>query len=304
MPHVAALYRYPIKGFDPQTCTELTVQADGRIAGDRVLAFRHADATTSEDDGGLEHWPKGGGLCVRDYPALTRLHLEYRAPGAGAQEGTSDSGAANDPGTGGAPAHGAEAASAPVAPTAGPGTVRLSAGGELLVEAGLDAAGRQQLAEAVTTYLLDTPDGARLRRAGHLPLTLVGDGRTARFQDRARGYVTVHSRSSLEALEGAVGMGLDEVRFRSNIAVEGWPRWSEEQLIGAQIHVGEVPFAVGGPIIRCAATHANPATGLRDARVMTTLTRTLGKAEPAFGLLLTAAGPGRIRVGDELRLST
>src|SRR5699024_4938320 len=81
----------------------------------------------------------------------------------------------------------------------------------------------------------------------------------------------------------------DEVRFRSNIAVEGWPRWSEEQLIGAQIHVGEVPFAVGGPIIRCAATHANPATGLRDARVMTTLTRTLRKAAPALRPLLTAA---------------
>src|SRR5699024_10478944 len=280
MPHVAALYRYPIKGFDPQTCTELTVQADGRIAGDRVLAFRHADATKPENDGGLEHWPKGGGLCVRDYPALTRLHLEYRAPGAGAQDSASGRAAANVPGTGGAPAGGAGAGSTPVDPTAGPGTVRLTTDGELLVEAGLDAAGRQR------------------------PLALVGDGRTARCQDRARGYVTVHSRSSLDALEGAVGMGLDEVRFRSNIAVEGWPRWSEEQLIGARIYVGEVPFAVRGPIIRCAATHANPATGLRDARVMTTLTRTLGKAEPAFGLLLTVAGPGRIRVGDELQLST
>src|SRR5699024_1714168 len=304
MPHVAALYRYPIKGFDPQTCTELTVQADGRIAGDRVLAFRHADATKPENDGGLEHWPKGGGLCVRDYPALTRLHLEYRAPGAGAQDSASGRAAANVPGTGGAPAGGAGAGSTPVDPTAGPGTVRLTTDGELLVEAGLDAAGRQQLVEAVTAYLLDTPDGARLRRAGHLPLALVGDGRTARVQDRARGYVSVHSRSSLDALEGAVGMGLDEVRFRSNLAVEGWPRWSEEQLIGARIYVGEVPFAVRGPIIRCAATHANPATGLRDARVMTTLTRTLGKAEPAFGLLLTVAGPGRIRVGDELQLST
>src|SRR5699024_4217318 len=198
MPHVAALYRYPIKGFDPQTCTELTVQADGRIAGDRVLAFRHADATTPEDDGGLEHWPKGGGLCVRDYPALTRLELDYRAPGAAT--GRDDTG-----------------------PEAG--SVRLSTDGELLVEAGLDERGRRALAEAVTTYLLETPDGARLRRAGHLPLTLVGDGHTSRFQDRARGYVTVHSRSSLEALEEAVGMGLDEVRFRSNIAVQGWVPW-------------------------------------------------------------------------------
>src|SRR5699024_8155786 len=109
MPHVAALYRYPIKGFDPQTCTELTVQADGRIAGDRVLAFRHADATKPEYDGGLERWPKGGGRGVLDCPGLGRRHRGYRRPGAGARGSASDRAAANVPGTGGARAGGAGA---------------------------------------------------------------------------------------------------------------------------------------------------------------------------------------------------
>ncbi|MDN6440205.1 MAG: MOSC N-terminal beta barrel domain-containing protein, partial [Corynebacterium nuruki] len=40
MPRVTALYRYPVKGFTPQRCESLTVQPDGRIAGDRVLAVR------------------------------------------------------------------------------------------------------------------------------------------------------------------------------------------------------------------------------------------------------------------------
>ncbi|MFC7765148.1 hypothetical protein [Leucobacter soli] len=48
MPHVAALYRYPVKGFTPEPLDELVVQRDGRIAGDRVLAFRFADAATPE----------------------------------------------------------------------------------------------------------------------------------------------------------------------------------------------------------------------------------------------------------------
>lgn len=290
MPHVASLYRYPIKGFAPERRDELTVQADGRIAGDRTLAFRHADATEPEDDGGLDHWPKGGGLCVRDYPALTQLTVELLAPVAG-------SASFGSPGNPAMPER-------PAAPTDDGGRVRITADGLPLIEAGLDEAGRSALVEAVTEYILDSPDGGRLRRPGHLPLTLVGDGRTARFQDRARGYVTVHSRSSLSGLEEVMGMaaGLDEVRFRSNIAIEGLEEWAEEDLIGAQIRIGEVPFTVAGPIIRCLATHANPATGLRDAPVMTTLTRTLGKTKPAFGVLLTATEPGAIRDGDGVEI--
>jgi uncharacterized protein YcbX len=40
MPHVVALYRYPVKGFTPEACDNLTVLDEGRIAGDRVLGVR------------------------------------------------------------------------------------------------------------------------------------------------------------------------------------------------------------------------------------------------------------------------
>ena len=43
MPRVAALYRYPVKGFTPEACATLTVLDEGRIAGDRVLGLRFAD---------------------------------------------------------------------------------------------------------------------------------------------------------------------------------------------------------------------------------------------------------------------
>lgn len=40
MPHVVALYRYPVKGFTPEACDALTVLDEGRVAGDRVLGVR------------------------------------------------------------------------------------------------------------------------------------------------------------------------------------------------------------------------------------------------------------------------
>jgi len=49
MPHVAALYRYPVKGFTPEECDTLTVLDDGRIAGDRVLGIRFADTAAADD---------------------------------------------------------------------------------------------------------------------------------------------------------------------------------------------------------------------------------------------------------------
>ncbi|MPV50560.1 MOSC domain-containing protein [Pseudactinotalea sp. HY160] len=259
MPHVAALYRHPIKGFTPESADHLDVQTDGRIAGDRVLAFRFPDALSPEDRDGLDYWPKGGGLCVRDFPSLVRLRLGHAA-----------------------------------------GRVRLEAGGEVLAEERVDDAGRLRLTAAVTRFLAGTEDADRLERFG--PLTLVGDGRSARFQDRPQGFVSAHSRSSRDALAGAMGTDLDERRFRSNVSVAGLPAWAEDDLIGRWVRLGEVRFAVHAPINRCLATHANPVSGERDAPVLTTLTRVLGRPQPSFGILLVADGPGRISVGDRVEV--
>jgi uncharacterized protein YcbX len=49
MPRVAALYRYPVKGFTPEACDTLTVLDEGRIAGDRVLGIRFADTAAADE---------------------------------------------------------------------------------------------------------------------------------------------------------------------------------------------------------------------------------------------------------------
>ena len=70
VPTVSKLYRYPVKGFTPEPREELVVQDDGRIEGDRVLAFRFADAATPEEKDGLDYWPKSKGLALMDLPSL------------------------------------------------------------------------------------------------------------------------------------------------------------------------------------------------------------------------------------------
>ncbi len=151
---VSSLFRYPVKGFTPEPRSELVVQDDGRIAGDRVLAFRFADATDPEDADGLDSWPKSRGLALMDFPSLARVQLVFDADTS---------------------------------------SVRMSEGNRVLADAALDDAGRQQLEAAITAFVERSSDARLLQRPGVLPLRLVGDGVTSRFQDRARGYVSLYT---------------------------------------------------------------------------------------------------------------
>lgn len=261
MPSVEALYRYPVKGFTPEIVEQLTVQPDGRVSGDRVLAFRFADAATAQDRDGLDYWPKSGGLSLQDFPALAALTLRLDEE---AQR------------------------------------ITISHEGSTLVDAGLDGPGRDRLVAAVTDFVMATAEAKRLQRPGRLPLMLVGDGRTSRFQDRARGYVSVHSAASVARLAAAMDADIDGLRFRSNIVVSGVAPEAELEWSGV-VRIGDVAFRPEGPIVRCLATHANPATGVRDLRVLNALTQQLGQVEPTLGrLLLPTESGGVIRVGDEV----
>jgi uncharacterized protein len=75
MPKVIALYRYPIKGFTPEVCQQLTILPGGRVAGDRVLNFRFADAPVAD-----AAWcRKSHGVVLANTPGLARLHVRYDA---------------------------------------------------------------------------------------------------------------------------------------------------------------------------------------------------------------------------------
>src|SRR3989304_7904210 len=160
MARVAALFRYPVKGFTPEACKSLTVLDEGRIAGDRVLGIRFANSGVADNAWSKKH----EFVALVNTPGLARLQLRFN--------------------------HGAR-------------RLRMSLEGVVLVDAALDDNGRKQIAAAVENYVLDLDENPLSRHPQRLPLRVVGDGVTPRYQDNQAGQVTVHSRESLAAVAGA-----------------------------------------------------------------------------------------------------
>ena len=261
MPRVVALYRYPIKGFTPEVCDSLTVLEEGRIAGDRALAFRFADSGLP-----AHAWSRKYGFAVlANTPGVARLEARL--------DRNTDH-------------------------------LTIALDGEILAKAPLDDAGRAQLAAAVERYVLTLDENPLADHPERRPLELIGDGATPRYQDSAQGQITLHSRESLAAVAAAINdPALEELRFRSNIAVEGLAPWEEQDWLGRTVRIGEVELDVVKPKTRCLATHAHPRTGQRDLPVMQTLVRAFGQQEPTFAVaLMTAGRGGQIRLGDTVRV--
>ncbi|PII81644.1 hypothetical protein BMH32_10920 [Leucobacter sp. OLJS4] len=263
MAQVVALYRFPVKGFTQEACEELTIQDDGRVRGDRAFAFRYANALAPRERDGMEIWSKSKGLTRMEYPALTALKLSTDVSA---------------------------------------GRIRIDGPDGLHLDEPLTDDGRERLSTAVTEYLLGSADARGLEAPGRLPLSLLGDADHSRFQDSARGFVSMHSRESIRALGAALARPIDDHRFRSNIAIEGVEPWEEISEL-SRVRIGDLEFAPQEVIGRCLNTHANPETGVRDAEVLTTLTRVIGQTQPTFGrFLLPLHSGGTIRIGDTVEL--
>ena len=259
VPRVIALHRYPVKGFTPENCGTLTVLAEGRIAGDRVLGFRFADSKTPD-----AAWSKKYEfVALVNTPGIARLEVRY--------------------------GHEAQ-------------WLRVGFDGAVLAEDTLDDRGRKHLSSAVQEYVLGLADNPFSGHPERLPLRLVGDGVTPRYQDNEGGQATLHSRESLAAVAAATGdPGLDGLRFRSNIVIDGVDAWAEQDWVGRCVRVGEVAFDVVKHKVRCLATHANPKSGERDLPLMATLVRAFAQQEPTFAIgMVTRGAGGQIRVGDEV----
>jgi len=260
MPHVVALYRYPVKGFTPEECETLTVLDEGRIAGDRVLGVRFADTDAADDT-----WSrKTGMVALINTPGLARLRVKFDETAF---------------------------------------RLQISLGTAVLVDEALNREGRQRIGAALTDYVLKLGENPLTGHPERLPLRVIGDGRAPRYHDEEAGRVTLHGRGSLQALQAALGNEVSELRFRSNIAVDGLAAWEEQSWVGRKIRLGAVEFDVVKPKTRCLATHANPKTGERDLPILTTLIQKIGQENPTFAVAMLPSGAGgQIRVGDQVTL--
>lgn len=257
MPRVVALYRYPLKGFTPEQCHGLTVLPEGRVAGDRVLALRFANAPVADD-----RWcRKYEGVVLANTPGLARLQTRYDHQHR---------------------------------------RLRIALGERVLVDEVIEEAGRGRIVEALTDYVLGLDENPLEGHPERLPLKLVGDGVTPRYQDNEAGQVTLHSRETLASAAAALGdPGLSDHRFRHNIVIEGVAPWAELSWLGRHLRIGAVDLEVVKLKTRCLATHANPETGERDLLVMQGLVSRFGQAQPTLGIGMLAPGAGgEVRVGD------
>lgn len=93
-----------------------------------------------------------------------------------------------------------------------------------------------------------------------------------------------------------MGAELSPHRWRANLWLDGLDPWAERDWVGRRIALGEAELQVTEPIVRCAATSANPATGRIDADTLGAL-RSLHD-EQVFGLYASVIRSGTVRRGD------
>ncbi len=137
--------------------------------------------------------------------------------------------------------------------------------------------------------------------ARHFPTGLRGPPRIVSapgfsFSDVAAKVVSVLNLASVAALERALRVQLNPLRFRANLHVDGWPAWSENDAVGADLGLGAARLRVVDRIRRCAATDVDPNTGRRDGDLPGALQRHFGHAHCGVYAEVTAGGP--IAIGD------
>ena len=148
--------------------------------------------------------------------------------------------------------------------------------------------GRAAIEEFLAAYCADELNGP--------PKVLQADGHS--FSDVAAKVVSIINLASVAAIENAVGVPVDPLRFRGNVYVSGWPAWHEFDLVGKTIAAGPVRLKIVKRIVRCAATNVEPGTGIRDLQIPKTLMQAFGHMD--CGVYAEVVTGGEIAAGDTI----
>ena len=146
------------------------------------------------------------------------------------------------------------------------------------------------------------------------PLLLVrcdvpGGTRIKGGETQVRNAVSLVSDGSLAELARQLGVErVDGRRFRMLIEIQNGLAHEEDSWIGGRVAIGSAVLEITKPDARCAITTQDPDTGERDLDTLRTILRYRGfRANDAekridFGVLGEVAVPGRITLGDEVRV--
>ena len=117
---------------------------------------------------------------------------------------------------------------------------------------------------------------------------------------------TLVTDGSLDALGAVLGVGdVDARRFRMLIELEGGAAHEEDAWLGGRIGLGQTVLRISGQVARCAITTHDPDTGKRDYDTLHAIKEYRGQMngkDLMFGVWGEVETPGRIRLGDEVRI--
>lgn len=262
MARVVALYRYPVKGFTPESCSTLSVLEEGRVAGDRALAFRFADSGLPEDA-----WSRKYGFTVlANTPGLARLDVRF-------EHATRRLRIALD------------------------GEVLAHAALDDEGRKTLSAAVECYVLSLPENPLADHPERRPLELIGDGATPRYQDSQRGEITLHSRASLAAVAAAARQPSDEDEL----ETRFRTNVVVDGLAAWEEQDWIGRKVRIGTVDLEVTRPKTRCLATHANPRTGERDLAVMQLLVREFSQQQPTFAVALVTSGHGgEIRLGDQV----
>ncbi|HEY7232090.1 MAG TPA: MOSC domain-containing protein [Pseudolabrys sp.] len=123
------------------------------------------------------------------------------------------------------------------------------------------------------------------------------------FSDVAKKVVSIINLASVAAVENAVGLPVNPLRFRANIYVSGWPAWREFDLLNRTVVIGKTArVKVIKRIQRCAATDVDPDTGIRDLTIPRTLLNNFDHTD--CGVYAEVVGAGEIAPGNAVSLAS
>jgi uncharacterized protein YcbX len=108
--------------------------------------------------------------------------------------------------------------------------------------------------------------------------------------------VSVINLASVRALENAVGVPVDPMRFRGNVYVEGLDPWEELEWVGREIRIGTLAFRGLERTPRCAAVNVNPKTAERDSNLPKAIMRNFGHTD--LGVYVETLTGGDLKIGD------
>jgi uncharacterized protein YcbX len=292
MAKIQAIYRYPVKGLSPEPLPRAVLTPGATVPGDRLYAIENGPS--GFDPAVPAYLPKTYFLMLMRNERLARLRtafdqgshvltiaVPFSLPPCGGGMGGGSRGDAQT----------STIASCLPTPTPNPSP---QGGGERRIAGDLrTAAGRAAIEGFFAAYCADELRGpAKILHA---------DGHS--FSDVARKVVSFINLASVAAIAEMTGAPVNPLRFRGNVYVEGWPAWSELDLVGKSLRIKSSRIGAAGArlkvvkrIVRCAATNVDPDTGARDLNIPQTLMRGLGHAD--CGVYAEVAEGGEIAPGD------